>query len=113
MEEYERKFLDLYRFVISAVGDEREICKYFEEGLRFEIRTTVTVSRYTEFIEIVEAAKRVEHSISEGRRVQALKQKRSQSWTEGGSSSRPPKKGAYTNYSTGVQRNQSISSRGI
>ena len=72
----------------------------------------MTASWYTEFIEIVEAAKRVEHSISEGRKVQALKQKRSQSWTEGGSSSRPPKRGAYTNYSTGVQRNQSISSKG-
>ena len=113
VEEYEREYLDLSRFVISVVGDERERCKRFEEGFRFEIRTTVTASRYTEFIEIVEIAKRVEHSISEGRRVQALKQKCSQSWTEGGSSSRPPKRGAYTNYFTGVQRNQSISSRGI
>ncbi|KAH9658749.1 Endonuclease [Citrus sinensis] len=112
VEEYEKKFLDLSRFAISAVGDERERCKRFEEGLRFEIRTTVTASRYTEFIEVVEAAKRVEHSISEGRRVQALKQKRSQSWAEGSSSSRPPKRGAYTNYSAGVQRNQSMSSRG-
>ena len=65
VEEYEKKFLDLSRFAISAVGDERERCKRFEEGLRFEIRTTVTASRYTEFIEIVEAAKRVEHCISE------------------------------------------------
>ena len=65
----------------------------------------MTVSQYTEFIEIVEAAKRVEYSISEGRRVQALKQKRSQSWTKGSSSSRPPKRGEYINYSTGVQRN--------
>ncbi|KAH9671308.1 Endonuclease [Citrus sinensis] len=33
------------------LGDERERCKRFEEGLRFEIRTTVTASRYTEFAE--------------------------------------------------------------
>ena len=72
----------------------------------------MTASRYTEFAEIIEVAKRVEHSISEGRRVQALKQKRSLSWTEGGSSSRPPKRGSYTNYSAGVQKNQSLSSRG-
>ncbi|KAH9667429.1 hypothetical protein KPL70_021042 [Citrus sinensis] len=102
VEEYEKKFLDLSRFAISAVGDERERCKRFEEGLRFEIRTTVTASRYTEFAEVVETAKRVEHNISEGRR----------SWTEGGSSSRPPKRGSHTNYSVGVQKNQSISSRG-
>ena len=81
VEEYEKKFLDLSRFATSAVGDERERCRRFEEGLRFEICTTVTVSRYTEFAEVVEEAKRVEHSISEGHRVQALKQKRSQSWT--------------------------------
>ena len=111
VEEYEKKFLDLSRFATSAVGDERERCRRFEEGLRFEIRTTVTASRYTEFIEIVEAAKRVEHKISEGRRVQALKQQRSQSWTKGGSSSRLPKRGSHTNYSAGVQKNQSISSR--
>ena len=91
VEEYEKKFLDFSRFSTSAVGDERERCRRFEEGLRFEIHTTVTTSRYTKFAEVVEAAKRVKHSMSEGRRVQALKQKRSQSWTEGGSSSRLPK----------------------
>ena len=77
VEEYKKKFLDLSRFATSAVGDERERCRRLEEGLRFEIRATVTASRYTEFVEVVEAAMRVEHSISEGRRVQALKQKRS------------------------------------
>ncbi|KAH9657944.1 Endonuclease [Citrus sinensis] len=75
VEEYEKKFLDLSRFSTSAIGDERERCRRLEEGLRFEIRATVTASRYTEFVEVVEAAMRVEHSISEGRRVQALKQK--------------------------------------
>lgn len=77
VEEYEKKFLDLSRFATSVVGDERERCRRFEDGLRFEIRTTVTASRYTEFGEVVEAARRVEHSIAEGRRFHALKQKRS------------------------------------
>ena len=79
VEEYEKKFLDLSRFATSVVGNERERCRRFEEGLQFEIRTTVTASRYTEFAEVVEVARRVEHSISEGRRVYALKQKHSQS----------------------------------
>ncbi|KAH9801810.1 hypothetical protein KPL71_001167 [Citrus sinensis] len=63
--------------------------------LRFEIHTIMTASRYTEFGEVVEAARRVEHNISEGRRVHALKQKHSQSWAEGGSSSRPTKRGVF------------------
>lgn len=58
VEEYEKKFLELSRFATSAIGDERERCRCFKEGLRFEIRTIVTASRYTEFAEIVEAAKR-------------------------------------------------------
>ena len=57
---------------------------FFILFFRFEIRTTVTASRYTEFREVVEAARRVKHSILEGRRVHALKQKRSPSWAEGG-----------------------------
>lgn len=107
VEEYEKKLLDLSRFTTSVVGDERERCRWFEEVLRFEIHITMTASRYTKFGEVVEAARRVDHSISEGRRVQALKQKRSQSWTEGGSSSRPLKRGSYTNYFAGVQKSQS------
>ncbi|KAH9685255.1 Endonuclease [Citrus sinensis] len=113
VEEYEKKFLDLSRFATSVVGDERERCRRFEDGLRFEIRTTVTASRYTEFGEVVEAARRVEHSIAEGRRFHALKQKRSQSWAEGDSSSRPPKRGGIpTSYSDSMQRSQGTGFRG-
>ena len=73
VEEYEKKFLDLSRFATSVVGDEREGCRRFEDGLRFEIRTTVTASPYNLFGEVVEAARRVEDNISKGRRVHALK----------------------------------------
>ena len=45
----------------------------------FEICTTVTTSRYIEFGEIIETARRVEHNISKGRKVQILKQKHGQS----------------------------------
>lgn len=113
VEEYEKKFMDLSKFAISTVDDERERCRQFEEGLRFEIRTTITASRYTEFVEVVEAAKRVEHNISEGRRVQALRQKRNQSWTKGASSSRPPKRrGTYAIYSNNIQMSQGIGGKG-
>ena len=92
VKEYEKKFLDLSRFATSIVGDKRERCGQFEKDLWFKICTTVNASQYTEFRKVVEAAKRVEYNISEGRRVQALKQKCSQSWAEGSSSSRPPKR---------------------
>ena len=73
----------------------------------------MTASRYTEFGEVVEAARRVEHNILEGRRFHALKQKRSQNWVEGGSSSRLPKRGGIpTSYSDSTQRSQSTGFRG-
>lgn len=53
VEEYEKKLLDLSRFATCVVGDERERCRRFEEGLRYEIGTTVAASQYTEFGEVV------------------------------------------------------------
>ncbi|KAH9705011.1 Endonuclease [Citrus sinensis] len=55
----------------------------------------------SEFLRLVQGAMSVEEYEKKflDLGVQDLKQKCSQSWTEGGSSSRPPKKGAYTNYS--------------
>lgn len=67
--------MDFSKFAASVIGDEREIYKRFEECLRFKIYTTVTESRYTAFKEVVEVFRRVEHSISKGWRVYALKQK--------------------------------------
>lgn len=69
VEEYEKKFMNLSRFATTIVGDERERCKHFKEGLQFKIRTTVTALQYIEFVEVVEAVKRVMHSILEGRKV--------------------------------------------
>ena len=67
----------------------------------------MTALRYTEFGEVVEVVRRVEHSISKGRRVYALKQKHSQSCAEGGSSSGPPKRGGIPmSYSDITQRSQ-------
>lgn len=51
----------------------KERCRHFKEDFLFEICTTITASQYTEFEKVVEEAKRVEHSISEGHKVQALK----------------------------------------
>ena len=65
VEEYEKKFLDLSRFATSVVGDEKKRFRRLKESLRFEIHNNVTTSRYTQFGEVVEAAWRVEHSISE------------------------------------------------
>lgn len=56
---------------------------------------------------------RVEYTIVEGRRVQALKQKHSQNWTDSGSYSRHLKRrGIHTNDFDGTQRSQVIGFKG-
>lgn len=44
VEEHKKKFINLLRFAISIVGDQRERCRRLEEGLQFEICTTITAS---------------------------------------------------------------------
>lgn len=99
VEEYANKFIYLSRFAILVVGDKRERCRRFEKGLRFEGYTTITTSWHTEFAEVVKVTRRIEHNIIKEHKVQALKQKCSQSWLECGLSSKLYKrKGIYTNY---------------
>ena len=66
--EYERKFIELARYALAIVTKEMYKCKRFEEGLRSEIRTSVTAStEWLDFAKLVEAALRVEKSLAEGR----------------------------------------------
>ena len=66
--EYERKFTELAKYALAIVTEEADKCKRFEEGLRGEIRTSVTASaEWVDFTKLVEAAMRVEKSLTEGK----------------------------------------------
>ncbi|KAL2460909.1 Gag protease polyprotein-like protein [Abeliophyllum distichum] len=63
--EYQKKFVELLKYDHNLVVDEINRCRRFEDGLREEIRSPVTAVGWTEFGKLVEAALRVEKSISE------------------------------------------------
>ncbi|XP_022849073.1 uncharacterized protein LOC111371365 [Olea europaea var. sylvestris] len=63
--EYQKKFLELSKYAAALVADEVDKCRKFEYGLREEIRSVVTASGYENLSKLVEAALRVEKSLSE------------------------------------------------
>ncbi|KAL0551602.1 hypothetical protein IC582_010691 [Cucumis melo] len=64
--EYERKYTELSRYADVIIASESDRCRWFEKGLRFEIRTPVTaIAKWTNFSQLVETALRVEQSITE------------------------------------------------
>ncbi|KAL2471113.1 Gag protease polyprotein-like protein [Abeliophyllum distichum] len=71
--EYQKKFVELSKYAQVLVADERDRCRRFEDGLREEIRTSVisaewnfcNICRVDRVWKLVEAALRVEKSISE------------------------------------------------
>ena len=66
--EYEKKFTELAKYALAIVAEEADKCKRFEEGLRGEIRTLVIAStEWINFTKLVEAAMRVEKSLTEGK----------------------------------------------
>ncbi|TYK15340.1 uncharacterized protein E5676_scaffold16974G00010 [Cucumis melo var. makuwa] len=71
--EYERKYTELSRYADVIVASESDRCRRFERGLRFEIRTPVTtITKWTNFSQLVETALRVEQSITEEKSVVEL-----------------------------------------
>ncbi|TYK27278.1 uncharacterized protein E5676_scaffold244G00450 [Cucumis melo var. makuwa] len=64
--KYERKYAELSRYADVIVASKSDRCRRFERGLRFEIRTSVTViAKWTNFSQLVETTLRVEQSITE------------------------------------------------
>ncbi|TYK07530.1 DNA/RNA polymerases superfamily protein [Cucumis melo var. makuwa] len=71
--EYERKYTELSRYAEMIVASESDMCRRFERGLRFEIRTLVTaIAKWTNFSQLVETALRVEQSIVEEKSAMEL-----------------------------------------
>ncbi|KAL2532905.1 CCHC-type domain-containing protein [Abeliophyllum distichum] len=65
VSEYQKKFVELSKYAQVLVADERDRFRRFEDGLREEIRTSLTSAEWTDLGKLVEAALRVEKSISE------------------------------------------------
>ena len=64
--EYEKKYKKLYEHATSVIEDEAKDCKRVEEGLREEIRTSVTpCAKWIDFSKLVEAAIRVQINVHE------------------------------------------------
>lgn len=64
--EYEKRYTKLAKYAMAIIADEMDRGKRFEEDLRKEICTPVTVSvESTNFSKLVEAAMKVEKSLSE------------------------------------------------
>ncbi|KAL2497813.1 Gag protease polyprotein-like protein [Abeliophyllum distichum] len=63
--EYQKKFVELSKYAQVLVADEIDRCKRFEDGLREEIKSSVTFAGLTNFGKLVEVALRVKKSISE------------------------------------------------
>ncbi|KAF8378904.1 hypothetical protein HHK36_030253 [Tetracentron sinense] len=85
--QYKEKFTELSRFASTVVANELDRCRRFEDGLHGEIRSAVTATGWTEYGGLVQAAMRVERSITEHQRRREQKRKRNgQSSYQSGSS---------------------------
>ncbi|TYK01101.1 uncharacterized protein E5676_scaffold264G001280 [Cucumis melo var. makuwa] len=71
--EYERKYIELSRYVDVIVASESNRCRRFERGLCFEIRTPITaIAKWTNFSQLVDTALRVEQNIIDEKSIVEL-----------------------------------------
>ena len=63
--EYEVKFTQLSRYASLMVASERDKCRRFEEGLKYEIRNNISIGELRNFTDLRTAAIRVERLIKE------------------------------------------------
>ena len=61
--EYEVKFTQLSRYASSMVATERDKCRRFEEGLKYEIRSKITIGELRNFTDLRAATIRAERLI--------------------------------------------------
>ncbi|WOH04359.1 hypothetical protein DCAR_0623768 [Daucus carota subsp. sativus] len=63
--EYEVKFTQLSQYASSMVATERDKCRRFEEGLKYEIRSKITIGELRSYTDLRAAAIRAERLIKE------------------------------------------------
>lgn len=78
VEEYKIRFLELFRFASFRVAGEYQKCRKFQEGLRNNINVPVVALRYSDFGRLVDAAIRVEKTLTKERSWREMGQRRSQ-----------------------------------
>ncbi|XP_022869406.1 uncharacterized protein LOC111388828 [Olea europaea var. sylvestris] len=92
--EYQVKFIELSKYGQVLVCNEIDKCRQFENGLREEIRSVLTVAGWNEFGKLVESALRVEKCISDrpsGKEQTMFRASSSQTMASA-SSYRPPRR---------------------
>ncbi|KAL2526950.1 Uncharacterized protein Adt_12004 [Abeliophyllum distichum] len=63
--EYQKKFVQLSKYAQVLVGIEIDKCRRFEDGLREEIRSSLTATGWSKFGKLLESALRVGKSMSD------------------------------------------------
>ena len=63
--EYEVKFTQLIHYALAMVATERDRCRHFEEGLKYEIRSKITHGDLRSNIDLRVAAIKAERLIKE------------------------------------------------
>ncbi|WOG86435.1 hypothetical protein DCAR_0205639 [Daucus carota subsp. sativus] len=89
--EYEVKFTQLSRYASSMVATERDKCRRFEEGLKYEIRSKITIGELRCYTDLRAAAIRAERLIKE-KPAFFSKSKREETRFAGESGGRPKKR---------------------
>ncbi|WOG89301.1 hypothetical protein DCAR_0208538 [Daucus carota subsp. sativus] len=89
--EYEVKFTQLSRYASSMVATERDKCRRFEEGLKYEIRSKITIGELRSYTDLRAAAIRAERLIKE-KPVFFSKSKREETRFAGEAGGRPKKR---------------------
>ena len=63
--EYEVKFTQLSHYALAMVATERDRCRHFEEGLKYEIQSKITPGDLRSYTDLRAAAVRAERLIKE------------------------------------------------
>lgn len=82
MVEYERQFVQLYKYAREIVPTKEDICIRFEDGLKDEIRMLIGALKICEFVVLPDQAQKMEEICETKRRN---KEKRREYSKRGGS----------------------------
>ena len=109
--EYEVKFTQLSHYALAMVATERDKCRRFEEGLKYDIRSKITPADLRSYTDLRAAAIRAERLINE-RPTFLQRPKREGTTFTGETSGRPSKRQNYLSPIQSFARGSVSGSRG-
>ena len=109
--EYEVKFTQLSHYALAMVATERDKCRRFEEGLKYDIRSKITPADLRSYTDLRAAAIRAERLIKE-RPTFLQRPKREGTTFTGETSGRPSKRQNYLSPTQSFARGSVSGSRG-